>query len=850
MTHHILLKLTNSSRTILCPSHSLTPILPSLVALSTNVAPDTNAPLFLSPCLNSHIFETYILYYLRVFFGAVEQKSLQEQQKSGGDDDSADLVSLSIHQTIYFKLLMKLPVPLLRKIHLEARHFNLERLMVMIGVALRNRATRRESLESSIGTMERLLNRNVQDDETASKSMKERANTSSSPSENEAQTQKSPQTCPKESLIRFAYADTFDSSTITKRRFQHPFLSGDTFVLGSIQNLLLTKRSLYRFRLYIGGCMGHFALALIPCGATTVPKSQSTQLDPSLVRFVQLPSLGMQINTQNQVLFDLGIKQIQQQNTAVLEQLYEFVDGDASGGATQSQLSSLHDIHILWKKYDENAPSSTVDAPIIFQAFRIHHSAESYSEDDLLKQFHASSSITLNRDGNVSSPQSQAALDQQSTFSPSPPSSNPQEYPPHILSALPSLTAFQKLVLSSNTFGHKLYSTLTKTLDQSPQQRPHKNIVHSALSVHIILSLLMGGTSGKTLQQMGHLLTPFLTNEVSFPAIVHGMERELLQMLQTCGDQMEITNSVFIDNDFNLLEGFVGTARECYSSELKLLPFANSPNEARQSINSHVSTCTKGLIPNLLSDQMSITSDTRMVLVNTIYFRGTWKTQFDPRLTTQKQFQLLGNPKPHIVQMMSESGVRRQFGKHKWNAHGSEAALAFKSLSLAFNGSSAMLFLLPRNNSPHDLCQLEEIITNPDPDVLGRILREQSMTKMADIQIPKFKVDFSADLALLLQQLGMRDAFSTQNADFSQCYNRDDNAFNLYISKVIQKATLEVNEVGATASAATAVTLSFSGAPPKRETFIANRPFVCAVLTHSVQAPMPLIDFVARIVKP
>jgi serpin B len=213
---------------------------------------------------------------------------------------------------------------------------------------------------------------------------------------------------------------------------------------------------------------------------------------------------------------------------------------------------------------------------------------------------------------------------------------------------------------------------------------------------------------------------------------------------------------------------------------------------------------------------------TKMVLTNAIYFKGDWARTFDEKATRDGQFAVSAEKKV-AVPMMSRTA---EFPCAQ--------AEGLQVLEMPYKGEElAMVVLLPDRKS--SLEALEAKLTAENLDGWLKPLRSQNVA----VSLPKFKLEWRLDLKETLQGMGMTDAFGPGKADFSAM----DGTRELYISKVIHKAFVAVDEKGTEAAAATAVVMRDWGLPPR---FIIDRPFVFLIRDRKTGS----ILFLGRVVDP
>ncbi|KAG3288775.1 serpin B9-like [Ictidomys tridecemlineatus] len=230
---------------------------------------------------------------------------------------------------------------------------------------------------------------------------------------------------------------------------------------------------------------------------------------------------------------------------------------------------------------------------------------------------------------------------------------------------------------------------------------------------------------------------------------------------------------------------FKESCLQFYHVELELLSFAEATEKSREHINTWVSKETKGKIPELLP-MGSINEQVRMILVNTIYFQGTWYKLFDKSSTKEMPFKVNQEEERSVQMMWKEANFNYVYIREAQT----------QVLELPYAGKTlSMIILLPDEDM--DLRVVENNLT---------FEKFIAWTKAASLQntevevlLPRFKLQGDYDMESVLQRLGMVDAFQQGQADFSAMSSETD----LCLSKVVHKSVVEVNEEGTEASAAT-----------------------------------------------
>jgi serpin B len=369
--------------------------------------------------------------------------------------------------------------------------------------------------------------------------------------------------------------------------------------------------------------------------------------------------------------------------------------------------------------------------------------------------------------------------------------------------AAPPVTEDLGALVTGNTgFAFDLYR-------QVKESTTGGNLVFSPISISAALAMTYAGARGETEKQMANVLHFQLPQGQLHPAF----SALLSSLKEAKGCELPMANALWGQKGYKFLQPFLNVMNTYYEGDFKELDFAAGPGPSRLTINLGVEAKTRQKIRDLLQP-FDITARTRLVITNAIYFKGSWMTKFDPDETRDASFEQEGG-NVLTVPMMNRTG--------SFN-YGADQSSQFLELPYAGDRLS-MLILLPRQGV--GLAGLERSLTGDNV----RKWRASMKNDEVIVFIPKFKITARFDLKDPLAAMGMRDAFVDGKADFSGMAGEPD----LYISKVIHKAFVEVNEAGTEAAAATAVTtnlaMSLEPAHPREQpVFRADHPFIFAVL--------------------
>ncbi|MEI6891760.1 MAG: serpin family protein [Pontiella sp.] len=344
------------------------------------------------------------------------------------------------------------------------------------------------------------------------------------------------------------------------------------------------------------------------------------------------------------------------------------------------------------------------------------------------------------------------------------------------------------------------------------------NLFLSPYSISTALAMVYGGARGETDQQMKTTLY-YGGQGATHPSFSH--LRKKLNDIQEKGEvQLNIANSLWPQADFHFLTDYLGMVQEFYGSDIEPVDFKRETETARLRINQWVETKTDGKIKDLIG-KGTLTSATRLVLANAIYFKGNWANPFRKEATRNAPFSIQPDTEVQVPMMVQVDVFNLAQTPN------------FQALELPYAGNDlSMIVLLP--NTPDGLATVEEALT---PESLASLPFSPQNVR---VQLPKFKFEWKFELSKMLEAMGMPLAFSNQ-ADFSGM----DGSKDLALDFVIHQAFIEVNEEGTEAAAATAVAVG-TRAILRPPTFIANHPFLFLIRENSTG----VILFIGRVTHP
>lgn len=361
----------------------------------------------------------------------------------------------------------------------------------------------------------------------------------------------------------------------------------------------------------------------------------------------------------------------------------------------------------------------------------------------------------------------------------------------------------QPLVTGNTAFGLDLYSQLKAS---------EGNLFFSPYSISTCLAMTYAGARGDTEKQMAQVLH-FGGNQYQVPALFGTLQKQLSEAQKKQEIQLNIANGLWAQKGHPFLPAFLDIARKQYEANVNQVDFRTRAETVRHEINDWVSQKTKGKITNLIPAGM-LTPMSRLVLVNAIYFKGRWANQFKKSTTTNAPFSVTNDRKVQSPLM----NITDNFN------YAEPEGLQVLELPYVSNDVS-MVVLLPREID--GLKTLESSLTVSKLDEWLAQLHSQKV----NVFLPKFKLTEQFTLADTLARMGMPIPFSPQ-ADLSGM----DGTRDLYISAVVHKAYVDVNEEGTEAAAATGVGVTAMSAhrPEPIPVFRADHPFIFLIRdTHS-----------------
>lgn len=398
-------------------------------------------------------------------------------------------------------------------------------------------------------------------------------------------------------------------------------------------------------------------------------------------------------------------------------------------------------------------------------------------------------------------------------------------------SAAKELTAPKLSVTPSNSeevngalagFGLEL---LKKTRDANGETAMNSDMDHmpfstlvSPLSVALALSMTANGAAGNTLAQFQDVL---------------GGGVDLVELNTACAQLMAdyqglggstkcaIANSLWVDPEGQIKDDFIGQCRGIFDAQV----FSAQLSEPGivKDLNSWVSQHTNKMIPEIIDQPFP--EETACLLVNALYLKNSWLSEFDPLSTHTMDFHHAGGPDSQVEYL-------RKFDTQLSYLQGKGA----QGVVLPYDdGRLAFVAILP--DLYPDSPDFGQWLNNLEGNSLSQLINNREDAIFLSFAMPKFSAEWKGNLEDTLPLLGLEDAFVPGAADFSSL---GDSPEGYYISQVIHATKIEVNEKGTEAAAATVVAAESGAAAPPQEgiTLILDRPFLYGIVDLYTGVPL------------
>jgi serpin B len=347
------------------------------------------------------------------------------------------------------------------------------------------------------------------------------------------------------------------------------------------------------------------------------------------------------------------------------------------------------------------------------------------------------------------------------------------------------------------------------------------NLFYSPFSISSALAMTYAGAKNETLNQMSKTLY-FPKNQVELHTNFNALINSLVNN-ESDGVQLKIANSIWLQETMKINDEFLSINEKYYNAGIMPVNFLTDPEKSRLKINNWVEKNTNDKITDLLPDG-SIHSETRLVLVNAIYFKGRWDKIFDKNLNTEEVFYVYKTCQTQATYM--NNYINTMYFEDN----------LLSIVEIPYTGQKqSLLIILPKER--YGLKDVEKVFEQKSlTEYFNKMI-----ARRVNLSIPKFKTEATYDLKNNLSKMGMPVAF-TNNADFSGITGEK----SLAIDKIIHKAYIDVNEEGTEAAAATAVSMRKTSAMLDEVKCKADHPFIYLIRDNQTGT----ILFIGRLMNP
>ncbi|XP_074091587.1 corticosteroid-binding globulin isoform X2 [Macrotis lagotis] len=344
-------------------------------------------------------------------------------------------------------------------------------------------------------------------------------------------------------------------------------------------------------------------------------------------------------------------------------------------------------------------------------------------------------------------------------------------------------------------FAFRLYKNLIS-------RGPDKNVFLSPVSISMSMAMLSLGVRSTThiqlLEGLGFNHTKISDLEIhqGFQYLIHVFNNS----------ELDLGNILFLDSQLELMETFMTKIKRYYNAEVFSIDFQNS-TRAKKQVNDFIKNKTLGKIDQLFK---KLDSDTMLVLISYIFFKGRWAKSFDPKDTKMQKFYTSKNVSVDVLMMFQS----------KRNKYLFDTELSCTVVQLEYTGNTTAFFILP------DEGKMDQVVAALSRDTVSR-WSQLFQDRYVNLYIPKFSISESYDLEDVLREMGMMDIFSNQ-ANLSGITKKT----SVKLSEVIHKAELIINEEGSEISTSPVLKIVLKSYQPDFQVIKFNRPFLFMVFDH------------------
>jgi serpin B len=323
------------------------------------------------------------------------------------------------------------------------------------------------------------------------------------------------------------------------------------------------------------------------------------------------------------------------------------------------------------------------------------------------------------------------------------------------------------------------------------------NVFFSPYSITEAMAMVHAGAGGNTALEIAKALS-IGGDSKTVAQRLQAQRKYLMEVTNKNGDKLRIANALCVTG-LTPEQTYQDIVRQEFGGEV----FSGGLDK----INGWVKEKTEGNIEEILE---KLSPNSACVLLNAVYFKGNWQEPFEARRTHKAPFHLVDGKKVNVDMMVRKGEIKVLHEKR------------FVAVELPYQTRASMVLILPKE--AESMAALEKDFSEVKLQNLGKRLAS-SGTEKVDLYLPKFKIETKYDLVRPMQNLGIVDAFSFEKADFKVMYGSS----LVRISQIKHKATLEVDEKGSVATAATAVEIEYKSDRPPTPQIRFDRPFLLMI---------------------
>ncbi|MCM1989853.1 serpin family protein [Oceanirhabdus seepicola] len=337
------------------------------------------------------------------------------------------------------------------------------------------------------------------------------------------------------------------------------------------------------------------------------------------------------------------------------------------------------------------------------------------------------------------------------------------------------------------------------------QLNNQENMLISSLSIASSLALLQNGGSNGSDEE---IITYLFGEDININEAKEIINNQFKELIIDCAngeeDEVIIGNSMWFDSKVSesIYEDFLNVSKENFFSEVYSEDFINDTEKSVSKVNKWIELKSKGKLKDIMNED-EVTEEFFGTLVNTLYFKGNWSTEFSPSNTKKEKFTKV-NGDTIMVDMMNRNTLRSVYEDDKMYA-----------LDLPYQGPHVMTFILPKEG-----ITLNEVLKDVSLEFWnGKNDEDKRVYSEVRMKIPKFRYEYETELNKYLNDNGINKIFSIGEKPLEGIMK------NAYISQIKHNTIISLDEEGTEAAAVTREHACGSAMPKKEVDFYCDRPF-------------------------